>query len=111
MYGQTYHQFSINNKLSNYKSLNFCEEYIPKNNYINPQNNNFSFDELSTNYSNYNNNLYNRNQNYLCNPCQCECHRLCNCLCQCQNELRESNNKICDLMQQLRNLEECYNKL
>ena len=111
MYGQTYPQFSINNKLSNYKSLNFCEEYIPKNNYINPQNNNFSFDELSTNYSNYNNNLYNRNQNYLCNPCQCECHRLCNCLCQCQNELRESNNKICDLMQQLRNSEECYNKL
>ena len=106
MYGQTYPQFSINNKLSNYKSLNFCEEYIPKNNYINPQNNNFSFDELSTNYSNYNNNFYNRNQNYLCNPCQCECHRLFNCLCQCQNELRESNNKICDLMQQLRNLEE-----
>ena len=105
MFNRNYNQFS-NNKIPNYKSLNYNCDDLNRNNYKFSPNSNFSFDNLSTSYSNYNN-------NYLINSncCPCDCHRLCNCLCQCQNELSECNNVNCNLMEQLNTLQECYKKL
>ena len=105
MFNLNYNQLS-NNKIPNYKSLNFNCDDLNGNKYKLSSNPNFSFDNLSTSYSNYNNN-YLRNSNC----CPCDCHRLCNCLCQCQNELSECNKVNCNLMEQLNTLQECYKKL
>ena len=55
MFNRNYNQFT-NNKIPNYKSLNYNCDDLNRNNYKISPNSNFSFDNLSTSYSNYNNN-------------------------------------------------------